>query len=303
MPAERPSRALLALGLLLAPVPALPWSEAGHRIVGGIAEERLSPAAQRLVRELLGSQTLSDPDVVAWADRDRSRRTAAWHFVNIPFTAEGYVAERDCPRGACAVAAIERVAARLRDANEPRRRAGSLRWLVHLVADLHQPMHAGDGGDRGGNETWVQLGRRQQKVSVHHLWDRFVVEPLVAGRDPLFTARALAAGVAPADGAVWAGDLSPASWATESHRLARSLYAELRTFPVSRGRILLPASYPESQRARTEQALLRAGVRLAALLDRIALEREAAREVSREGGGRREGAPRSPPPPGEGPRP
>lgn len=275
VPLDPRARALLALALLLAPAPALAWSEAGHRIVGEIAEERLSPAARRLVKELLGSRPLSDPDVATWADEARSRSTAAWHYVNIPSSAEGYLASRDCPRKGCAVSAIDRFASQLRDADDPRAAAEALRWLVHLVADLHQPMHAGEGRDRGGNDTWVRIGRRWQPVSVHRLWDRQVVDPLVRRGDPLRVGRALAATIAPGDAAAWAGELSPAAWATESHLLARSIYRELQAFPMSHGRILLPASYPESQRPRVEAALARAGVRLAALLDRIALEREA----------------------------
>jgi hypothetical protein len=267
----------LAVALLVAPAPALPWSEAGHRIVGEIAEARLSPAARRLVKELLGSTPLSDPDVATWADEERSRSTTPWHYVNIPFSAEGYLASRDCPRRGCAVSAIDRFAAQLRDAGDAQAAAEALRWLVHLVADLHQPMHAGEGRDRGGNDTWVRLGRRRQPVSVHWLWDRQVVDPLVRRGDPLRAGRALADAVAPPEAAAWAGELSPATWATESHLLARSIYDELQAFPMSHGRILLPADYPESQRARVEAALARAGVRLAALLDRIATEREARR--------------------------
>ena len=145
-----------------------------------------------------------------------------------------------------------------------RERLQALKFLVHFVGDIHQPMHAAEGRDRGGNETWVRLGRRWQPVSVHRLWDRHVVDPLVARGDPLRVGRVLAASVAPGDAAVWAEELSPAAWATESHLLARSVYRELQAFPASHGRILLPASYPESQRPRVEAALARAGVRLAA---------------------------------------
>lgn len=278
---HRPSSLAIALAvvpwLAAIPLPARGWSDPGHRIVGAIAEERLGPAARRLVREVVGSKPLSDRDVATWADDIRDRRTGPWHYVNLPFTAERFDAARDCPPAGCAVSALAAAAARLRDADDSIELADSLRWLVHLVADVHQPMHAGELRDRGGNDTWVLLGKRRQPLSLHRLWDVEVLAPLLHGSDPLRAARALAATILPADAAAWSADLTPVAWAEESHRLARSIYAELRALPVERDRILLPAGYPEAQRARTGEALAKAGVRLAALLDRIAAEREARR--------------------------
>jgi hypothetical protein len=265
----------LALAAILLPASSSAWSGPGHRIVAAIAEERLGPAARRIVREVVGDRPLSDPEIAMWADAQRDERTRAWHYVNIPRDAERYDAGRDCPGAGCAVAALERAIAGLRDGDDSLRLADSLRWLVHLVADLHQPMHAGEARDRGGNDTWVRLGKRRQPISVHRLWDAEVVEPFVQGGDPVRAARALASAARPADAAAWAGDLSPSSWATGSHLLARALAAELERFPRDGRYVLLPTGYVDSQRARTGELLSKAGVRLAALLDRIAAEREA----------------------------
>jgi hypothetical protein len=265
----------LAFAFALAPSAASAWSDAGHRVVAAIAEERLSPAARRLVREIVGSKPLSDHDIATWADDVRDRRTGPWHYVNIPFSAEGYVPARDCPRAGCAVSALEEATRALRDGDSARDLADSLRWIVHLVADLHQPMHVGELRDRGGNDTEVRLGQRRQPLSVHRLWDAEVLAPLLARSDPLRAAHALGEAVTPADAAAWTADPSPAAWASESHALARALYRELAAFPAEGRFILLPRDYPESQRARTGTALSKAGVRLAALLDRLAAEREA----------------------------
>lgn len=267
----------VAIALVVAPLSAGAWSEPGHRIVAAVAEERVGPAARRLLREIVGQKPISDRDIALWADDTRDRRTGPWHYVNVPLSADGYVAARDCPRAGCAVSAAEEAIRSLRDGDDARQLADSLRWLVHLVADLHQPLHAGELRDRGGNETSVRLWRRRQPLSVHRLWDAEVVEPLVKGSDPLRVAHALAGGIRPEDAAAWSGALSPATWANESHRLARAIYAELAAFPVERGVILLPAAYADAQRTRTTEALSKAGVRLAALLDRIAAEREARR--------------------------
>jgi len=277
--ARRPRLASLAFSVALAlgaaPLRTAAWSEPGHRIVAAIAEERLGPAARRLLREIVGQKAISDRDIALWADDVRDRRTGPWHYVNVPFSADGYVAVRDCPRAGCAISAAEEAIGSLRDGDDARQLADSLRWLVHLVADLHQPMHAGELRDRGGNETTIRLGRRSQPLNVHRLWDTEVVEPLLKGSEPLRVAHVLASGITPEDAAAWSAALSPVTWANESHRLARAIQGELSAFPVDREVILLPAAYAETQRARTSEALSKAGVRLAALLDRIAEEREA----------------------------
>ncbi|HSM93813.1 MAG TPA: S1/P1 nuclease [Anaeromyxobacteraceae bacterium] len=265
---------LLAAALAF-PAAAAAWSDPGHRIVAAIAEERLSPAARRLVREIVGSKPLSDHEIATWADDVRDRRTGPWHYVNVPLSAKGYSAARDCPEAGCVVSALSRTAATLRAADSAADLADSLRWLVHLVADLHQPMHVGDAGDRGGNGTEVRLGQRRQPVTVHRLWDVEVLAPLLARSDPLRAAHALSAAIRPVDAAAWGAEGSPEAWADESLALARDVRSELAAHPVEGRWIVLPSDYPETQRARTVAALSKAGVRLAALLDRIASEREA----------------------------
>ncbi|MGB8930316.1 MAG: S1/P1 nuclease [Anaeromyxobacteraceae bacterium] len=267
--------ACLLAAALVAPVTASAWSDPGHRIVAAVAEERLTPAARRLVREIVGSKPLSDHEIATWADDVRDRRTGPWHYVNVPFTAEGYVAARDCPRAGCVVSALEGAVRTLTDGDNAADLADSLRWLVHLVGDVHQPMHAGELRDRGGNDTEVRIGRRRQPLSVHRLWDVVVVAPLIEGSDPHRVAQALTEALRPADVAAWSAELSPAAWATESHLLARALYRELGTLPAEGDVILLPQDYGRAQRARTQELLSKAGVRLAAVLNRIAAQREA----------------------------
>ena len=142
--------------------PALAWGYEGHRIVAEIAEQYLEPLTVRQVRELLALENATTlAEVSTWADEIRPRRpeTAPWHFVDIPVhpapgTSAAYDAARDCPRGDCVVAAIERFAAVLRDKDAaPRRRLEALKWVVHFVADIHQPLHCADDNDRGGMST------------------------------------------------------------------------------------------------------------------------------------------------------
>jgi hypothetical protein len=184
-----------------------------------------------------------------------------------------YDARRDCPGGACAVAAIERATADLTSGGSAMRRADALRWLVHIVADLHQPLHAGDGWDRGGNDFPVRIGHRRQPSNLHRVWDHDVVKPLLRHRTVLSAARMLAGRIASADAEMWSADLNPASWAEQSSREARAIYAELGRRPGDKTILTLPPSYVAAQRQRVEVALQRGGVRLAALLNRIARAR------------------------------
>jgi nuclease S1 len=266
-------RAVLPLLLALAlPGPAAAWSAPGHRIVARIAEGRLSPAARRMVAQVLGDSSLAD--VAPWADGLDDPDARRLHYVNIPFDAAGYDARRDCPAGACAVAAIERFAADLEHGTSEAARADALRWLVHLVGDLHQPLHAGDRRDRGGNEVSLAFPHRGPE-KLHRVWDEEVLQPLLGRRRPDEAARLLATRLRAEDAARWARELDPASWANASSALARELYRELGADPGLRGVVRVDRAYARSQRARVEEALQRAGVRLAALLDRIAAAREA----------------------------
>jgi nuclease S1 len=118
----------------------------------------LSPEAAAGVAALLGSHD-SPVSVFMWADEIRSERrdTVRWHFVNIPREAASYVVARDChptAHGDCVVAAIERMRSVLANRRAPvGARAEALRFLVHLVADIHQPLHCSDDQDRGGNQV------------------------------------------------------------------------------------------------------------------------------------------------------
>ena len=109
-------------------------------------------------------------DISTWADkvRSRSRRltTGPWHYVNIPREPSGYNAQRDRARG-CIASAIERSLRLLRHPAQDRAvRQEALKWIVHLVADLHQPLHA-IGDDKGGNDVVLQFFGRQ--TSLHRL--------------------------------------------------------------------------------------------------------------------------------------
>ena len=255
------------------------WGVQGHRLVALVATVRLTPAARANVEWLLPDTTLAE--VASWADEHRIDHSATgpWHFVNLPFEAIRYERDRDCPRQPgvaagsrgdrwrdCVVDRILYNQQRLADTSADRAdRAIALKFLVHFVADLHQPFHAIEVARGGNNIPVVAFGSPECRSSagaaypcqLHGVWD----SGLLAHRelsDAQYVAelsRQIAAGgwdTQPAG--------TPDGWAIESHGLAKAA--------------LLPAkgdvneAYYRAHLPVVERRLARAGLRLAAVLNR-----------------------------------
>jgi len=169
---------LLLLPLLMLPMAASAWSAFGHRLVGALAATQLTPQAEARVAELLrGEKEPTLAGIAAWADElrandpDLGKRSAKWHYLNVPDGTCDYVPERDCPNGDCIIGAIHQQTAILADRSRPRaERAQALKFVVHFIGDVHQPLHAGRGSDRGGNT--VQVNLEGKGMNLHSLWDR-----------------------------------------------------------------------------------------------------------------------------------
>jgi hypothetical protein len=269
--------ALLLAIVALLPAPAWAWGQDGHVIVTRLAEAHLSLRAREALVPLLQGRRL--PDVASWADdwRDIHGDTGPWHFVDIPRSADAYDATRDCHRGACVIEALERQVAILRDRTAPagdRRRA--LRFIVHLVADLHQPMHAvtddgaPGGSDRGGNNIKARLQIFQPEFpyhsaptgNLHAIWD----SDLIASAHRQQEAYVAALSRLPAPLArLQAGTF--ADWASQTHQVARDVaYRDLPP-PDSSGVVQLSDDYAVRCRPVMELQLQRAGARLARVLN------------------------------------
>jgi hypothetical protein len=247
--------------LLLIPAHALAWGVEGHEIVTSLALRELTPMARGQVAHLLGGEAMMVHEA-NWADeiRDQRRNTGPWHYVDIPLRAPGYDRRRDCERGDCVVAQIEDEVRLLGDrrAND-RARGEALRFLIHFVADVHQPLHAADDDDRGGNQVHVSIGR--ERATLHKVWDVDVVEGL--GLDVGAVTGSLARDVTAAQRKAWQSG-TPAAWATEAHTIARD-----QIYPPLDGRrnLRLPRDYADQQTAITRMQLTKAGLRLAWLLN------------------------------------
>jgi hypothetical protein len=255
--------AIAVLALSLIPARAFAWGSEGHRIIAEIAEQHLDPAAAQQVRDLLATENETSLAAVAnWADQIRRQRpeTAPWHFVDIPISAPGYVAARDCAGDNCVVAKINQFTAELQDRSLPgRQRLEALKFVVHFVGDVHQPLHASDNGDRGGNEVRVKfLGRR---TNLHTVWDTGILAPAVNGDERSY-ALGLDRQITPAEAARW-GAGTPQQWANESHAVAVNLiYGKLAHSGT------LPDGYETAALPVVDEQLERAGIRLATVLNR-----------------------------------
>lgn len=254
-------RALVLLSLLLSlllPLPALAWGPLGHEIVAEIAARHLSPRARTEVERLLGDR--AGPAMrqhASWADALRAQPgqagTGPWHYVNFPRDTCTFDARRDCPQGRCAVLAIPRFVKALHRARTQEKRAQALKWLIHLVGDLHQPLHAGYADDRGGNTVQLRVGR--QGTNLHALLD----SGLLDRRGWRATAYAdwLERSPLRAADAAWTPSAAIA-WAEESCRQVP------RVYPPNRR---IGDDYVRATRGLLEVRLALAGHRLAALLN------------------------------------
>jgi hypothetical protein len=252
---------LLALIAILAPSRALAWGAEGHEIVAAVALRELSVAARTEVGRLLGAPVMMVHEA-SWADeiRDSRPETGAWHYVDIPLRAGSYDARRDCGDGDCVVAQIDHDIRVLSDRHaSDAARAEALRFLIHFVADVHQPLHAEDNDDKGGNQVHVRLGR--ERASLHKLWDVDVVEPL--GPDPDAIAESIERQLSPGRRKDWQSGTS-SRWANEAHAIARE-----HVYPPLGGArdLRLPRDYAYREAPLARILLAKAGVRLGWLLN------------------------------------
>ena len=149
---------------------AFGWGSEGHQTVAAIAEHNLSPKAKQEVNKLLAletGQTLTS--IATWADEHRNRATSSWHYVNFPRNSCEYKESRDCPNGNCVVGAIESQLHILSSNAADENRLKALKFLVHFVGDVHQPLHAGYKDDKGGNAYQIQVNGKGSNL--HSLWD------------------------------------------------------------------------------------------------------------------------------------
>ena len=238
------------------PAPARAWGCEGHQVVALLAEKHLTPHALAMAKQILGDGPI-DPslsryckeggvdamaDASTWPDDIRPLRpeTAPWHFVDIPLGTTRREVEKYCdPKDGCVTHAIADQLAILRssDANPPKR-ADALRFLIHFVGDLHQPLHATTNNDQGGNCVPVAFfdllpqPRNPQTESyapnLHGVWDTNILERATKGKNVDQVAAELDNSFSKKIARWQKGKVDVDAWAWESYELARkSAYGKL----------------------------------------------------------------------------
>lgn len=183
--------AALAAGLsLIVAAPAAAYWEYGHGVVARIAFDEVRPETRQAIRTLMAQdELLQTPecriptieDAAYWADcikgyGDRYAYAFSWHYQNVGICGD-FDLSGPCKDGNCVAAQIERNARLLADRELPTRvRLEALAFLLHFVGDLHQPMHAGDKGDLGGNRVEANYGLIGGRTNLHSIWDGFLAE-------------------------------------------------------------------------------------------------------------------------------
>ncbi|MFZ4715571.1 MAG: S1/P1 nuclease [Bacteriovoracaceae bacterium] len=165
---------------LLLTTNAFAWGPIGHKIVGQIAEDNLTPKALTAVKNLLQTQTMAA--VATWADTIRSTKewenTKTWHFVTI----EDGLTYEEAPKEAAGdvIESIDSAMATLKNSSAAKSdQLNAIKFLIHFVGDAHQPLHVGRGEDRGGNE--IQINFQGKRCNLHALWDSILIDSQKTG--------------------------------------------------------------------------------------------------------------------------
>lgn len=258
---RRHAASALAVLLLITARVGFAWGPEGHQAVAILAERYLRPSTQAHVRDLLGAESLEEASL--WADQiahSTRPETAPWHYIDIPLRDSRIDMRTDCPEGQCVLAKTEEFATVLGNEQAGREaRSEALKFVVHFVADLHQPLHCEDNHDKGGNTQQVIFEGHPDNL--HWVWDTGLVEEI--SRDPRALAAELGGEITDAKRAAWETGTAE-SWVLESHRLAQTVaYRRSWTFAAP----VLGRDYDARADTVIKVQLEKAAVRLAYLLN------------------------------------
>ena len=249
-------RNALILILIVTTMKAFGWGATGHRATGRIAEEYLNVKAKKRIAAILGQESLAM--VSTWMDEIRSDSTyhyaLTWHYTNIPDgkTYEDMAAD---PNGKV-VEMIEKFIKDLSSGTLDKEQEWmTLKMLVHLVGDIHQPLHVGRPGDQGGNAVRVKWFRRQSNL--HRVWDSEMIDDSKLS----FTELAESVGKPEPQTVVKWQAATVREWVIEDMALRSMVY------DIGNGNLGYPYTYKCFPVVR--QRLLQAGVRLAGILNQI----------------------------------
>lgn len=273
-------KSIIVLGAMLLSSASFAWGPTGHRIVGEIAQNHLKLLTKRRVKKLLDGESLARvsnwPDKIK-SDPDNFGHTFNWHYTDWPDTNTSY---NRTDNNGLLVASIENNLNILKNKKAAKKdRAFALKFLVHLVGDIHQPLHVGNGLDRGGNRCRVIY--QGEETNLHKLWDEKIIEftRLSFTEYSKFIDIKKRSENRELDGG------SPLSWAKESADLRPSLYPDEVNQVVAKNSVTLrnycnkELNLPADQLPKVgygygykliplmEKRMLQAGLRLAKLIN------------------------------------
>ena len=247
---------LLFLAVVSLPASARAWGCEGHQVVALLAEKHLNPRALEMAKKILAGGPI-DPalnrfckegvidamtDASTWPDDIRSQRpeTAPWHYVDIPLGTKRRDVEKFCDlQEGCVTQAIRDELAALRSASAtPQQRAEALRFLIHFVGDIHQPLHGATNNDQGGNcvpvaffDMLPQLRNPQTEgyaPNLHGVWDTNILAKATQGKTVEQVADDLDRSFHNEIARWQKGKADPDAWAWESYEFAaKDVYAKL----------------------------------------------------------------------------
>jgi len=249
---------VLIMGFLLFSVNLFAWGPTGHRIVGAIAERHLSPCAKEKIDELLQGESLAMAST--WMDNIKSdpsyRSWNPWHYCTIP-DHQSYE-EAGTPKQGDVIATLHRLMVDP-DARKhmPWDEASGIKMVAHLVGDIHQPLHVGNGADRGGNDWKIQWFN--SSTNLHRIWD----SDMIKHQELSYTEYAdWIDRASEEDIQSWQAD-DVLVWAQESKAIRLGgIYPDVDTQSLG-------YAYSYQHLSTLNRRLLQAGIRLAAVLNRM----------------------------------
>jgi hypothetical protein len=248
---------LFLLFALVGSNPAFGWGQTGHRVIGQIAENHLSRKAKKNIEKILGDESLAIVSI--WMDEVRSDRaydhTHDWHWVSIPDNSTYDACEKNSDGDV--IEAIGRMKEILMaDDASLEKKKEALKFMVHLVGDLHQPLHVGNGMDKGGND--VKIKWFYKSSNLHRIWDSGIIDKKGLSYTELATSIDHATKEEISD---WQKG-NPKDWAQECMGLRSQVYAIGEKDNLS-------YQYMYKNWGLVQDQLEKAGVRLAGLLNEI----------------------------------
>ena len=268
--------AVLAFSFVaLLPIRTAAWGTKGHQIIARVATDRLSGKARDSILKLLQGESLEV--VSTWADQIKTQRpdTTSWHYVEIALKYNDYQRARDCKKGVCIIEAIDQQRRVLENQKlSDSERADALKFLVHLIGDLHVPFHVATNDnppDMSADLVKVTF-LNGRPTNLHAVWDNDIIN--TALRDTRQGVAEYASQLGRRGGGK-GGYVSSSGtvtqWALDTHRLAWNAYRSSgNEFMWNNGKVWnLDDAYYKRNKAVVDDQLLKAGVRLAEVLNAI----------------------------------